>query len=360
MFRFSTSPFAPRQRVAIAASLAVLVAACGGGEGSEGGATLREGLPATSSSSSTTVVAFDESDLELGFRSEVLIDTKRQTDEVVQNEVVVLEANDERRIDVDLLYPSAEAAEDADPAPVAPRPLIVWLNGLGGRSGLGNPVPYALGQAGFIVVIANSPELSSPVGDARGFRFGPGDVSSLLDALADPADGFADDLAESIDIDRVGIAAHSIGATTAFGLAFHECCRDDRVDAVTAFGASVLFRFDDTDLDGERDKPEEDFSFGGTPLLLIVGTEDAVVPDGHTEEILAQTGPTGRLLLVDGADHFELANGDADSPKVISGVEATVAFFGVHVAGTEPPTILDDLGLVEGGGPSGSEQNPGE
>lgn len=88
--------------------------------------------------------------------AEVLVDSRRRVDEVVQNEVVVLEERGERRIDVDLLYPSVEAAENAEPAQVEPRPLIVWLNGLGGRSGLGNPVPYALGKAGFVVVTSPS------------------------------------------------------------------------------------------------------------------------------------------------------------------------------------------------------------
>lgn len=78
-----------------------------------------------------------------------------------------------------------------------------------------------------------------------------------------------------------------------------------------------------------------------------MGSEDTLVPDGQPEDTLAQAGPDGRLLIIEGGDHFEPVNGTADSPVVVPGVEATVAFFQVHVAGTEQPTSLDDLGLVE-------------
>ena len=157
----------------------------------------------------------------IGWRTIDVVDPTRPTDEVVREGSVVLEASDSRTIPVEIVYPGGgEGGQGSPPADVTARPLVVWINGLGGLAAPGDPLLLALYEAGFIVAAPNSPEVSAPAGQFNDVPELPADVTAVIDALLDPNDGVADDLGASIDADRIGVAGHSVGAgaSLAFGL----------------------------------------------------------------------------------------------------------------------------------------------
>ena len=68
-----------------------------------------------------------------------------------------------------------------------------------------------------------------------------------------------------VDAQHIGLAGHSLGGATAYGVGFNSCCRDPRVEAVIAMDAIKL------------PFGKHRFSFTGKPLLLIHIKGDPVV-----------------------------------------------------------------------------------
>jgi predicted dienelactone hydrolase len=273
-------------------------------------------------------------DTGLAWRTIDVVDPTRPTDEVVDGEgAVVLAGSSKRTIPVEVVYEGADGGgEDAIGAAGPARPLVIWMNGLGGRAAAGDPLLLALFEAGYTVAAPNSPEISAPASSPADFPELPADASVVIDALVDPADGVADDLASLVDPDRIGMAGHSIGASAVLGSVFHDCCRDDRVSAAVTFGASTAFRFDDTDYD-----------FGGTPLLLVHGDDDKLFPVSESESILAGADAGSHLLVLPGSDHFTPVHGDDTDAGATTARRTVIAFFDVHLAGTADVASLDDF-----------------
>jgi dienelactone hydrolase len=278
--------------------------------------------------------ADDAPDTGLAWRTIEVVDPTRPTDEVVDSEgAIVLEASNDRTIPVAVLYEGANGGgEDAVAAEAPARPLVIWMNGLGGEAAAGDPLLLDLYEAGYIVAAPNSPEISAPASSAADFPELPADATVVIDAIVDPSDGVADDLSALVDPARIGMAGHSIGTTAVFGTAFHDCCRDERVTAAVAFGASTVFRLDDTD-----------FDVAGTPLLLVHGESDQIFPVQESETILAEADPESHLLVLPGADHFEPVYGDDTSAAATTARRTVIAFLDVHLAGTADPAALDDF-----------------
>lgn len=331
---------------AIVAALA-LVAACGGSgdeaSTSDTGSPEVTGAVASttepdapdSPTTSTTEVAAPSGQ---AWTTATVVDPSRPTEQIVDGDgAVVLAAADERTIPVNLLYEGEDGGgPDATAAAIGPRPLAIILHGLGGTEEPGNPLPQRLHAEGFVVVMPNQQETSAPVVSVEGYPLLPADTSAILDALLDPDDGVADDLAPQIDGERIAVIGHSMGAAGAMAMAFHDCCRDERVDAIITFGASGFDYF------GDRD-----FDFTGAPLLLVHGTEDQAAQQEAAEEILDRAGPDARLLLLEGADHFQPVYGNERPEAAKTAQDAIVAFLGVHLDGRSA-VALDDLDLRTG------------
>ncbi len=261
---------------------------------------------------------------------EVMVDPTRATKAVVDGDGnVLLAARDDRVLPVSFLHGGDGSS---------PRPLVVWLHGLGGISVPGEPIPTHLAEAGYVVAIINQPETSEPVVSIHGYPLLPGDVQAVLDALEDPADGFADELASVVDMERIAVAGHSIGTTAALAFAGHPCCEDDRIHAAVTFGASHRFTFDG----GE-------YRFSRIPLLLVNGTEDVIAAHSEAEELLAGAERNTSLLSLDGADHFAPVYGNAGDAAAELARSAMIAFLDVHVAGVATSEALDayDLSTTE-------------
>ncbi len=261
-----------------------------------------------------------------------VVDTTRPTDEVPGPDgTVLLPAAPDRTIPTVLLYPGrGGGGEDAEAAPGEPRPLVVWLNGLGGRATPDDPLLQALYDAGYVIAAPNVREIAAPVGHAGGYVHQPGDVSAVIDALTTPDDGVADELAARVDPERIGVAGHSIGGSGVYGVAFHDCCRDDRISAAAVFAPPRI------DFEGGE------FRFDGTPLLIVHGSADQIIPLEQSETVRDEAA-NALLVVIDEADHFQPVYGD-DRPDVLAlGAALLSTFLDVHVAGTASPAAVEVL-----------------
>jgi predicted dienelactone hydrolase len=245
----------------------------------------------------------------------VLVDTSRSTEEFLgTGGEVLLAAADERRLPMWIVHPDIDDGAGSGTG----WPVAVWLHGLGGLEAPDSPIVSDLADAGFVVVVLNQPEISEPVANLAGYPILPADVSAVLDGLADAGDGFADDLAAVVDLDRVAVAGHSLGASGVLGLAFHDCCRDPRVDAAVTFGVTLGFRFGD-----------EDFDLDGVPLLAIHGENDELA--GITEaDAISALGLENVTVRVVAGDHYSPVYGGAGTagPDIRAGA---ISFLREHL-----------------------------
>ncbi len=292
--------------------------------------------PTTTTTSTTTTTPAQEP--ALAWRTVELVDTSRASTEIIDGDGnVAFEGSDNRSIPTVILYPGTDGGgPDAPVADTPARPLVLYLKGFGGLNGPTDPLLVKLAEAGYIVAAPNIREVSEPFNHFPGYVEQPGDAQFVIDALTDPDDGFADDLAPVIDPLRIGLTGHSIGAAAAFGLAYHDCCRDERVDAVVAFGANPDRRF-----------AESDFVFVDTPLLLVYGSDDDIAPVDSGTAILDVAQPPSHLLTLPGADHFSPVYGAGDGGDgdraAMTAATVGIAFLDLHVAGTTSQEEFADL-----------------
>ncbi|MGH8979079.1 MAG: alpha/beta hydrolase family protein [Acidimicrobiia bacterium] len=174
-----------------------------------------------------------------------------------------------------------------------PFPLVVFAHGNGGHARKTTMLLDAWTRAGYVVAAPAFPLTNDDVhprviGD---YVEQPADITAVIDNVLADSEAASGPLAGAVDADRVGVAGHSLGGGSMYGLVADTCCRDDRVDAVIALSALRLpFR------DG-RAVPSD------LPLLVVHGTADTSVPyDSGRAAFDAWAGPKWFLTLF-GAPH---------------------------------------------------------
>ena len=175
-----------------------------------------------------------------------------------------------------------------------PYPLVLFSHGLGGL-----PEGYfeflaAIAAGGHVVVAPEFPRSSAlnPSGpDAADTGLQPGDLSFLIDKVAERANDPKWPLAGMVDTSRIAAIGHSNGAVTVLGISANSCCRDDRIDAVVAMaGPPAPF-------DGEYD-------FTATsPILLVHGTDDRAILYATAPTLFNQISASKGLLTLNRGDH---------------------------------------------------------
>jgi alpha-beta hydrolase superfamily lysophospholipase len=188
--------------------------------------------------------------------------------------------------------PSAPPAEDA-PAAEAPYgfPVVVYAHGLGGGALSSMPILTRLAAAGFVVA---APELPLSKHDAPGgssvadYGKQPADISFVIGEVVG---GRAGPL-PVVDGGRVAVAGHSLGAMTVLGLTQNSCCHDDRIKAAVAISGMQLV------WGGAWYQPPT------TPLLLIHGDQDPIVPFKGSTDVFASASSPVALVRLLGAPHW--------------------------------------------------------
>lgn len=190
---------------------------------------------------------------------------------------------DSRTLVTTIWYPKLEGAS----------PLVIYSHGFMSDRFGGRYLAQALAGRGYIVAAADFPlsNRNAPGGpNASDVVNQPGDVSFLIDSLL-ALEGSESPFPGSIDRSRIGVAGLSLGGLTATLVGYHPRLRDDRVRAVVSIaGPAAMFtrRF---------------FLTSQAPLLMIAGTEDAVVDYQTHAAGIPSRAPQATLLTIRGASH---------------------------------------------------------
>jgi predicted dienelactone hydrolase len=220
-------------------------------------------------------------------------------------------------------------------------PLIVYSHGFGATAASAGPTLDSLASHGYVVAAPDFP--LSTIGlpgalDLLDYKNQPGDVSFVITRMIKLNGTQGSPVYHRIEVRRVGVVGHSLGAVTTLAVAYNSCCRDTRI------GAAI-------EMDGELNVPiGPTGQFSGTyfkdhnpPLLVINGTKDTIGPYRISQSIYAKAPPPKYFLSLIGAPHEGFAMAPWSSP-----VNNTIAAFfdrylgpgqtvaEIQRAGTEP------------------------
>lgn len=199
-----------------------------------------------------------------------------------------------RTLVTDVFYPATEAGSDAPLAP-GPWPLVIYSHGyLSTRAESTDLLKY-LASHGMVVAAPTFPLSSqgAPGGPTiADVGHQPGDVSFIIDSLADLAGGNGWASGAVASPPQVAAAGLSLGGLTTGLLLFAPDLRDERIGAFVILGGPLCF------------VPPAWLAADVPPALLVYGDTDAIIPyeaHGHTP-FLAMTGPRA-LVTLHGGTH---------------------------------------------------------
>jgi len=202
-------------------------------------------------------------------------------------------------------------------------PLLIFSHGLGGTPLAYEALIERVAGAGFVVVAPAFPLTSqnAPAGpDPVDTQQQPGDVSFLIDVAIEAAAAGQAPFDKRIDVDNVGTFGHSNGGITTLGVLAHGCCRDARIDAAVSLSATAA----------PYNNGAYDFS-ATSPLLLIHGTADALVPHQESIRVFNMTAATKGILIMQDVDHSSFLQPSGHGFE--STANSIIDFFRAHLKG---------------------------
>jgi fermentation-respiration switch protein FrsA (DUF1100 family) len=183
----------------------------------------------------------------------------------------------ERRLATEVWVPSGDG----------PFPFVAFAHGLAGHPRKFTRLFRSWAEAGYLVAAPTFPLSNDEVPGEPTFTDlanQPGDISFVIDAVLAASDDEGDPLHGTADADRVGVAGLSLGGATTYGVAFNDCCRDDRPIAAMV-------------LDGARLAVGGEFRMdSGLPLLVVHADQDLALP--YDEAVDAYADAVGPKYLV--------------------------------------------------------------
>lgn len=278
---------------------------------------------------STTVVSGPDGPYVMGERSETFVDRRRPT---AANGGVP--GKPDRTLPTLIFYPAAGAPSDEPvkdaPARSAggPYPLIVFSHGYSTDANVYRNLVRWWSAAGYVVAAPTFPlsNNAAPGGpQVVDYRNQPADVSFVIDEMLRINRDRSHPLAGLIDPARIGVAGHSLGGLTTFGVAFNDCCIDKRIRAAVPmsglrlpFGASTFFPAGDD-----------------TPVLIIHGDADQFVSVNNAHAYFAAAHAPKYLLILHGEDHTVAFVGGRGTPAGNLVIDGSIDFFDRYLKGRE-------------------------
>lgn len=179
------------------------------------------------------------------------------------------------------------------PLAPGPFPLIVLSHGLTGLPEKLTQLATTWASAGYVVALPAFPltngSVPNAVANLGDVANQPGDVSFVIDSVLMLNRDDTSLLFGRVDGGRIGIAGHSLGGATTYGVAFNECCRDERIDAVVILAGFVFV------------EPERNNFALDLPVLIVHGDADPVLDIAHDADVYEQlAGPKWFVTLVGG------------------------------------------------------------
>jgi fermentation-respiration switch protein FrsA (DUF1100 family) len=185
-----------------------------------------------------------------------------------------------------------------------PFPLVVFVHGAGNSAATYVALIEAIASRGYVVAAPSFPESSSPqiIGSDRAQELAEPQalaLPALVERVRSAGMGGVP-IGSIIDPDQLHLVGHSLGAATVLTAAYNSCCLLPDVTSVTAMSALLLPASGDYDIDG-------------SPLLLIHGEDDDVVPVATAESIYDQAAAPRFLLRLAGEGHYEYTQPNSPS-----------------------------------------------
>jgi dienelactone hydrolase len=177
-----------------------------------------------------------------------------------------------------------------------PFPLIVFSHGMNGHPDKFTELLTVWAQAGYVIAAPAFPLTNDRVPDATGnipdINNQPGDVSFVIDEMLRLNREPNSRVHGRIDPDRVGVGGLSLGGATTYGVAFNDCCRDDRVKAVEILAGALI-------VGGEHELD------GHVPMLLVHGDKDPALSYQLATDIYAKAAAPVWFVTLIGALHAD-------------------------------------------------------
>ena len=203
------------------------------------------------------------------------------------------------------------------PAGTGPFPFIAFSHGLNGHP---RKFTQLLGQwadAGYAVAAPAFPLSNDEVPGVSTFAdlpSQPGDISFVIDQVLAMSADETDPLYGVVDPDRIGVAGLSLGGATTYGVAFNDCCLDDRPVAAMV-------------LDGARLAVGGEFHMGsGLPLLIMHADEDFALPYAEAADAYVDAVAPKYLVTLHEFAHASPYENDADPADDLV-TATTIAFW---------------------------------
>lgn len=263
--------------------LAALLVACGG---DDSGQTADTQEPVTTTTAVPTRTEVEHLSLDL-------VDTSRATPAGAG-----LPGSPERRLPTEVWLPAGEP----------PFPLVAFSHGLAGHPRKFTNLFRAWAEAGYAVAAPTFPLSNDRVPGEPTFADlanQPGDVSFVIDRVLEEVDG--------LDAEHIAVAGLSLGGATTYGVAFNDCCRDDRPIAAMV-------------LDGARLAVGGEFDLAsGLPLLIVHADQDYALPYSEATDAYADAVAPKWLVTLHEFAHAEpFENTPNPADEVVEAV--TIAF----------------------------------
>jgi dienelactone hydrolase len=217
-----------------------------------------------------------------------------------------LPASDERHLVTEVWLPAGEG----------PFPLIAFSHGLAGHPRKFTDLFRAWAEAGYAVVAPAFPLSNDEVPGEPTFAdlaSQPGDISFVLDQVEGE---------DWVDPDRIAVAGLSLGGATTYGVAFNDCCLDERPVAAMV-------------LDGARLAVGGEFHLdSGLPLMIVHADEDYALPYSEAVDAYADAVAPKWFVTIHELAHAEPFENTPDPADDLV-VAVTTAFWDRWLGGDE-------------------------